>query len=434
MDADSSVNDWTSDEASESPPSDFPDDDDQSRRVALTRKSQLRPAGLGLAFVPYADWRPTLPYNEQPPECIRYNVEWKLSVNNRQRSGESEPGVVISPQRFWKHVLRSKKPPPKPWGSTETKIVLSVTDRKTGSITKRFPELKVDWSYVAKQLQDWSHFLRDGKKLSAQVVFYYEECGKTAPAARGATATQLAETNARNDAEVAVLGRPDSWREVIALVRCPGPPCDKGPYCWQDGQRHYKLLGHHLKILVDEAQKGHSMRTHDDIPERVRQELYAEEQQQGERKRKRQCRDSGSRSASPPVIHIHNIPSDADATRYGTEIPSTPEMVFSTSPTFDFQALRDDTVKAYVAWQRSKIGCQEQEGHFNQVQELTLDHGLDLDLDMVYTNRGRYYRFYKEYGVLEGVAWRFVCDIKCFMTLHNTAETIANLLRTDAWQ
>jgi hypothetical protein len=316
----------------------------------------------------------------------------------------------------------------KPWNPAETKIVLSVTDRKTSNITKRFPILKVDWPYVANQLQDWSHFLRDGKRLSAQVTFYYtEEGGKTTPVTRGATATQLVETNAQNEAEIAVFGRPASWKQVIALVRCPGPPCDKGPYCWQEGQKHYKLLGHHLKALVDEAQKGHSMRTHNDMPKCIRQELYAEEQQQGERKRKRQSKDSGSPSSSPPVIHIHNIPGDADATRYGTGIPSTPEMVFPTSPTFDFQGLRDDTVKAYVAWQKSKVRCQEQKGHYNQIQDLTLDQGLDLDI--VYTNRGRYYWFYKESGVLEGVAWRFVCDIKCFMKLHNTAETIANLLQ-----
>jgi hypothetical protein len=99
MYADSSVNDWSSDEASESPPCDFPDSDGDTSPGSPVPEEQLRPAGLGLAFVSYADWRPALPYNEQPPEYIRYNVEWKLSVNNRQRLGESELGVVISPQK-----------------------------------------------------------------------------------------------------------------------------------------------------------------------------------------------------------------------------------------------------------------------------------------------------------------------------------------------
>jgi hypothetical protein len=34
----------------------------------------------------------------------------------------------------------------------------------------------------------------------------------------------------------------------INLVRCPGPPCHLGPYCWHDnvGKKHYKVKTHHL--------------------------------------------------------------------------------------------------------------------------------------------------------------------------------------------
>ena len=77
------------------------------------------------------------------------------------------------------------------------------------------------------------------------------------------------------------------------------------------------------------------METHDDVPDRIRSELYAEEQQRGERERKRRRGDSGSRAASPPAIHIHNLPGgDANATKYAPGTPSTPEMVFPTSPVF----------------------------------------------------------------------------------------------------
>ncbi|KAH8649528.1 hypothetical protein BGZ61DRAFT_487982 [Ilyonectria robusta] len=356
--------------------------------------------------------------NEQPPDYIRYHVEWKLSVNNRQKSGESEPGVVISPRKFWKHVLRSKlqaavEKSPKPWEPAETKIILSVTDRKTSSITKRFPKLDIQWSYVAEQLQDWSHFLRDGKKLSAQVTFYYvEESGKVAATGRGATATKLIESNARRDAEAAVVGRTDSWRRVMALVRCPGPPCNKGPYCWQDGTKHYKLLSHHLKILVDETQKGCNMQTHNDIPERIRTELYAEEQQEGERARKRTRQDPGSSPVGLPVIHIHNAPGDGRISKAGPNDPPTPDMIFPTSPTFHVQGSREDMVKSYVMWQQSQVSSQEQKSSCSLAQDLTLNEGLSLE--MVYCNQKRFFRFYKEHGVLKGVAWHFVCDIKFF--------------------
>jgi hypothetical protein len=65
---------------------------------------------------------------------------------------------------------------------------------------------------VEKHLQAWSHhLLRNGKTLRIDVSFNYVESGKTARAAgRGVTATQLAEKNARLDAEQAVSGGPDA--------------------------------------------------------------------------------------------------------------------------------------------------------------------------------------------------------------------------------
>lgn len=421
MDTDSFINDWSSDDASQSQPCGFANSEDEhSQQPTLTRHSQLRPAGNGLAFVPYADWRPGRSYNQQPAENIWYDVEWKLSVNNRRKTGESEPGIALSPRQFWKYVLQPKlqavvKSAKSPLTASDTQILLSVSDRKTSSITKRFSKLDVNWLFVAKQLQEWSRFLTDDKvkKLKVEITFYYvEDKSRTAPAVRGANATQGAEREARISAERAVLGRPESWRQVIALVRCPGPPCNKGPYCWRDGQTHYKLLSHHLKMLVDEVQKGHSMQTHNDIPERIREELHAEQQQQAERERKRRRHDSDSCPTGLPVIHIHNAPSNANAGA-SSSIPSTPEMVFPTSPTFDIQGSREDAVKAYVVWQCSKVSSQEQKSFYDLAQSLTLDHGICLY--MIYTNQRRYFQFYREHGVLDGVAWHFVCDIKLFL-------------------
>jgi hypothetical protein len=92
----------------------------------------------------------------------------------------------------------------------------------------------------------------------------------------------------------------------------------------------FQTLSHRLKILVDETQKGHMMQTHDSMPERIRQELYAEEQQQGERDRKRKRRDSCSYMNGPPAIHIHNAPGESISTKGPVGTPSTPHMVFPT--------------------------------------------------------------------------------------------------------
>ena len=60
---------------------------------------------------------------------------------------------MISPRKFWKHILRLKVLnvyANKPWKEDETKLILSITDRKIGNIIKRFSKLDVDWSFVTK--------------------------------------------------------------------------------------------------------------------------------------------------------------------------------------------------------------------------------------------------------------------------------------------
>ncbi|KAK2020453.1 hypothetical protein LX32DRAFT_517204, partial [Colletotrichum zoysiae] len=61
----------------------------------------------------------------------------------------------------------------KPWKADKTKLVLSVTDRKTSNITKQFQELLIDWPFVTKQLREWSKFLDDGKRITITAAFYY---------------------------------------------------------------------------------------------------------------------------------------------------------------------------------------------------------------------------------------------------------------------
>ncbi|KAK1989646.1 hypothetical protein LX36DRAFT_717410 [Colletotrichum falcatum] len=137
---------WTIDDASDSYNSNPSSSDSETSEPApLTHISRLRPAGSALAFVPYADWEPERSYDGEP--TIRYNVEWKLSVKNRGQAGESELDVVISPRKFWKHVLRPKlidASANKPWKADKTKLVLSVTDRRLAQKGTIASSLKVN--------------------------------------------------------------------------------------------------------------------------------------------------------------------------------------------------------------------------------------------------------------------------------------------------
>ncbi|KAE9565849.1 hypothetical protein CGMCC3_g17975 [Colletotrichum fructicola] len=165
---------WTIDDDSDSQSSTLSSSDGASQPAPVAQGSRLRPAGAALTFVPYADWEPEQSYENEP--IIRYNIEWKLFAKNRGQAGESELDVVISPRKFWKHVLQPKVAAAsagKPWKEEATKLVLSVTDRKTGNITKRFPKLDIDWPLVTRQLCEWSKFLDEGKKITITATFYY---------------------------------------------------------------------------------------------------------------------------------------------------------------------------------------------------------------------------------------------------------------------
>ncbi|KAH6842743.1 hypothetical protein B0I37DRAFT_313589, partial [Chaetomium sp. MPI-CAGE-AT-0009] len=68
-------------------------------------------------------------------------------------TSELELGIVISLRKFWKYVLYPKVTAiiaDKLWKEEDTKIVLSITDRKTANIIKRYPKLEVDWKYISK--------------------------------------------------------------------------------------------------------------------------------------------------------------------------------------------------------------------------------------------------------------------------------------------
>lgn len=417
--------DWSSNDESDPQPDLSTSEDEESQPATLASRSRLRPAGSALAFVPYANWEPERSYDTEP--TIRWNMEWKILVKNREQAGESELNIVISPRKFWKHVLRTKVADAsanKPWKEDVTKLILSVTDRKTGKITKRYPKLGVDWSFVTKRLQEWSKFLNDGKKITITITFYYvyNSTDTSKPGRGGATANQEAELEART----AGFGRGACIRKAYALVRCPGPPCTKGSdHCWQNEGKHYPLRPHHVRMLAEHLQSGKALNGHDDVPDDFRQLVRTDEREQEERERKerqrqtrkRKRRDSDGSLHEMSMIRCHTC---APVVGTATNVPSTPRMVFPTSPTVELNLPRDDAVRAYNQWQRSQVTTEEQKQYYDMALELTLAHCYDLNVLAV--NRERMSRFYTQHGIPDGIAWHYVCDIKSFVKQYETSN------------
>ncbi|GKU08978.1 unnamed protein product, partial [Fusarium langsethiae] len=119
------------------------------------------------------DWDPDSAYDESPPTCIHYSIEWKLQLRKgrlAKLTNDTEQNLVLAPGAFWgtileakvERLLRQKSPRGKNYVPEETIIVVSVTDRSERDLTKRFDEFNIDWEMAEVQLCKWSHLFRAG--------------------------------------------------------------------------------------------------------------------------------------------------------------------------------------------------------------------------------------------------------------------------------
>jgi hypothetical protein len=229
-----------------------------------------------LRFLPLAEWDEYNSYEEDMASRLRYSIKWKVAVNNRVVTKDTEQDLVLVPAAYWHMYL---KPKVEKLSSRkvahnrhveydDTSVIVSVNDRSERDLTKRFDNMDIDWSVVKKQLLRWGELFRAGKRLRADLSFnYIDASSQLASTAnrgnkRGSSAAQkmLADRTVYIDDEQETNGSPSVCQEMYALMRCPGPPCNLGPHCWRDpfGKRHYKLRTHHLKVLVELVQQGHA--------------------------------------------------------------------------------------------------------------------------------------------------------------------------------
>lgn len=176
-------------------------------------------------------------------------------------------------------------------------------------------------------------------------------------------------------------------------------------------------MGHHLRSLVKSVQRGCKLETHEDVPQDIRTQLYAEEQQYSDRKRKR--RDSGPYPTGPPMVINNYIPAypGQAVTDSNMSVMDSVTRSSSASSSLSIPGLRDDAVEAYCVWHCSKVRRQDQKQQYELARDLTLDRGFDLEL----VHEDNDAQFYIERGVLEGVARRFVRDVKAFLDQCNAS-------------
>lgn len=391
-----------------------------NRGTSPAHASQPQRARPGLPLLQLADWDPSLPYNESPPTCIHYSIEWKLMLKKgrlAKLTNDTEQNIVLAPGAFWDRtvkpkvlqLLEKKTPRNKCYEPDETNVVVSVTDRSERDLTKRFDELDIDWEVIEDQLMAWSYLLRDGKKLRVDISFVYKEAAQPAAVRTrqstrrgGVTALQLAE-RAELLEEQEASGMTTVWKEVYSLMRCTGPPC-QGPYCWRDpdNRKHYKLDTSVLTKLVDYAEEGNTLRTHGDVPPWIRELIYAKDQQDSERrKRKRQ----GSFSDSLPPIQIMNVL----PARYNLDSDG-----YSAVPTqLDIPQPIDNSLYRYCEWLCARVTDPGWKSGYQDACRIALEEGLDLE--RLFSAQDIEAKSLVEKGVKRGIAIQFVSKVKAWL-------------------
>jgi hypothetical protein len=141
-----------------------------------------------LALVQLNSWDQEKTYDEDPPSCIHYSIEWRVTLNSKVVSKDTEQDLVLAPASYWQlflqpklgKLLRKKLPQNKCVRSDDTNVVVSVADRSQRDLTKRFDDTEIEWSIVEKQLVVWGELFRAGKKLRVDLSFNYVETGQQA--------------------------------------------------------------------------------------------------------------------------------------------------------------------------------------------------------------------------------------------------------------
>jgi hypothetical protein len=255
------------------------------------------------------------------PPPLLYTITWMMRLRKgrlMKLTDDTIEDVDIAPGAYWTQTLESKvtsevheRVPEPQYQHHDTIITVSTSKRGEHNFEKCFRKLDIDWKVIEKKLRSWS----DSKhSLRVAIVLIYQEDQQfaTKKAGRGATkkhttALEKLVTQQTGTVTGAV------WQDVYRLFHCNSKNVctNYGFYCWIYDSKHYKLDDKLLEQLVDCAEEGIQLKSHADVPERIREMIKTREMEAMQR-RKRKARDDLPDRCCCRYRHSHTLLDRAD--------------------------------------------------------------------------------------------------------------------------
>ncbi|PNP58766.1 hypothetical protein FNYG_15028 [Fusarium nygamai] len=131
--------------------------DDEGANLEVTSQStairdanplgQIRNGRSSLPLLQLSEWDETLAYDEQPPTCVHYLIEWKLKLNT--------PGAYWT-EYLWSKLdklAKKKLPSNRTFHVDDTDIAVCVNDKGEADLNTRSDSLDINWKMIESKLQ-----------------------------------------------------------------------------------------------------------------------------------------------------------------------------------------------------------------------------------------------------------------------------------------